>query len=99
MMCLVLDQPIIWSRTDLGVFARSGLGVQLTFGRTDDEEFPHAFALHKKNKLPKTILSSIDRCQDIHGCVANYTENGKLDIHCRNGTHVVVVGPGSQIVE
>lgn len=89
------DQPIIWSRTkNLGEFARSGLGVQMNFGRNPGDMFPHAFALHKKNDLPKEMMNSIDRCKKIHGCVAEYNENGKLDLHCRNGTHhVMVVDP------
>jgi len=67
------------------------LGVQLTFGTAAMEQFPHAFALHKKSDLPKTVLDGINRCQTIHGCAANYTKDGKLDIHCRNGTHTFVV--------
>lgn len=79
--------------TDKGVFARSGLGVQQTFGDAQGQNFPHAFALHKKDILPPIVLNGVHNCQTVRGCTANYTMDGELYIHCRNGTHTFVVGP------
>ena len=78
------DQPILWSTP--GQYSSGGLGVQLNWG-VDDARAEmlkrNAFAIHEKNvsKWPQYAQATLEMCKTIHGCYANYTNEG-LDIGC-----------------
>ena len=84
------DQPIIWSWTRND--SRAGLAVQADWG---DEVTSHAFAIHKKKMdWPGDMLRELEICKKDHGCYAEYSEDGKLEIGCDGVQFPVDTGNG-----
>ena len=79
------DQPILWStpRQNFG----GGLGVQLNWGVSPEEAEGlkrNAFAIHSKMETdwPQYAQNTLEICKTVHGCFANYTNEGILGIVC-----------------
>jgi hypothetical protein len=82
-----IEQPIIWSRPN--IISLGGIGTQLKWGRSLDdkllEEFTRGiFAFHRSDvrKWPNQSKINLDICKRVHGCYANYTRDGSLQIGC-----------------
>eukprot|EP00550_Attheya_septentrionalis_P000253 CAMPEP_0198291756 /NCGR_PEP_ID=MMETSP1449-20131203/9178_1 /TAXON_ID=420275 /ORGANISM="Attheya septentrionalis, Strain CCMP2084" /LENGTH=364 /DNA_ID=CAMNT_0043990437 /DNA_START=395 /DNA_END=1492 /DNA_ORIENTATION=- len=87
-------QPIIWSTSNMERGTPyNGLGYQMKFGkRPNDTEALMAFALHKAKEMPDFFHMELDICKRIHGCYANYTDDGILQIGCNGIQYPVATG-------
>jgi hypothetical protein len=69
------DQPILWStpRQNFGVSPEEAEGLKR-----------NAFAIHSKmvTDWPQYAQDTLEICKTVHGCYANYTNEGILDISC-----------------
>ena len=79
------DQPILWSTPRQNY--SSGLGVQRNWGVSSEEAeglMRNAFAIHSKvvTDWPQYAQDTLEICKTVHGCYANYTKEGILDIGC-----------------
>jgi len=85
-------QPIIWSNSPQITDAEplNGLGFQWTYGAgQNDTRYKHAFAIHKKHTMPENFHREVELCKTKHGCYANYTEDGELQIGCNGVSYPV----------
>ena len=87
------DQPIVWSTVKSG-----GAALGIWHSRPNSNVMiPWTFGLHTKTpprNWPGTMNIELELCKTVHGCYANYTKAGELQIGC-NGVQYFPVAENS----